>query len=229
MDAIELISKNDRITGVCIASSDGGFGSLAQRLREFGIYVMAVGNNKTPERFKRACHNFVFLDNLELPKDNLKVSSLDKLLINAYQRCADTNEPVYMGDMGTMLKVIDSSFDCRTYKYKSLKKLIKAQTNLFEIVGETDDRCFIVQKGSLVIDDLTTVRGKIRKWLDKKNSGFIETSDGDFYFKLEDINGSNKFVQQGLNVSFNVLKNELTNDSGTDNNCPRVSNVNILV
>jgi len=143
MDAIELISKNSRINAVCIISSDGGFYSLAQRIREHGIHIMAIGRKDTPERFRRACHNFVFLDNLAEPQVEEEYSELDTLLLNAYRSCAENTEPVYMGDMGSRLKSLDSSFDPRSYGHTNLKKLIKAQKHLFNIVDERNDRCFI--------------------------------------------------------------------------------------
>jgi len=180
MDAIELISHNARINAVCIVSSDGGFYSLAQRIREKGIHVMAVGNDKTPDRFIKACHNFVFVKNLSIQEQPKTHKDLDGLLVESYKRCAETSEPVYLGDFGKMIKTIDSAFDPRSYGSATLKKLIKEKQQLFDIVGEQADRCFIQLKTQPV--KLHTLDGKVRKLDKDRGFGFITSSFGDFYF-----------------------------------------------
>jgi len=62
MDAIELTMNTPRIDAVCIVSSDGGYHTLALRIREKGLYVMGIGKRNTPERLRRACHHFVYSD-----------------------------------------------------------------------------------------------------------------------------------------------------------------------
>lgn len=180
MDTIELICKNSRVDAVCIVSSDGGFYSLAQRIREHGLHVMAIGNEKTPERFRKACHNFVFSKNLSIKEQSKPHSDLEELLVDSYQRCAETNEPVYLGDFGSMLKTIDSSFDPRTYGSTTLKKLIREQKDLFDIVDEQVDRCFVVMKSKPVATQM--LNGTVRKWDEKRGFGFITSDVGDFYF-----------------------------------------------
>lgn len=226
MDAIELISKNLRINAVCIVSSDGGFYSLAQRIREHGLHVMAVGKKNTPEKFITACHNFVFIDNLDSSNEISDKTNLDMLLLNAYKRCSDTIEPVYMGDMGTMLKNLDSSFDSRTYGHPSLKKLIKNNEHLFKIVDERSDRCYITLQCDAKKVELT---GVIRKWDVDRKFGFIETQDGDFYFKEQNI--KKEFVQQ-IKVKDKVkflapVTSLVDNDTGSDV-CPKAESVEII-
>ena len=228
MDAIELISENNRINAVCVASSDGGFYSLAQRIREHGLHVMAIGRDDTPERFRKACHNFVFLKNLVSPQESLDQSDLDTLLLNAYRRCADTNEPVYLGDMGKMLKSYDSSFDPRTYGHTSLKRLIKDRGHLFEIVGERNDRCFITLCGDDPQSCLVTFTGKVRKWIDEKKCGFIETEDGDFYFKAKDVENHNgACIKVGAKVTFSVSNKSMPSELLEKDACPKAQKVRI--
>ncbi|MEM5552575.1 NYN domain-containing protein [Pseudoalteromonas neustonica] len=226
MDAIELISKNSRINGICIVSSDGGFYSLAQRIREHGLHVMAIGNKKTPERFRKACHNFVFLDNLDAPEEITDKSDLDNLLISAYKRCSITTEPVYMGDMGAMLKSLDSSFDARTYGQTTLKRLIKDRDHLFNIVNETNDRCFITLNSKIKMIEL---KGNIRKWVPKQKFGFIETEDGDFYFKEQDVDNINKkSISVNSNVIFSALSLSEIEGNIDSSECPKAKNIRII-
>ncbi|WP_076543076.1 NYN domain-containing protein [Shewanella sp. UCD-KL21] len=228
MDAIELIGKNSRINAVCIVSSDGGFYSLAQRVREYGLHVMAIGRENTPERFRKACHNFVLSKNLLSTQESIDKSDLDTLLLNAFHRCADTNEPVYLGDLGSMLKSLDSSFDPRTYHYTSLKRLIKGCEHLFEVVNESNDRCFI-SLTSNVQEGCEITNGKIRSWLGNKNCGFIETSSGDFYFKAEDIiEWNGRDVKVGTEVSFLAAKYAAPTVNRDSNKCPKARLVTLV-
>ena len=58
LDAMEL-ALTKRIDRFVIASSDGDFAHLAQRLREFGAVVTGVGEAKSPPVFRAACDSFV--------------------------------------------------------------------------------------------------------------------------------------------------------------------------
>ena len=50
------------VDGFCIASSDSDFTRLAARLRESGMYVIGMGESKTPKPFISACNQFKYLD-----------------------------------------------------------------------------------------------------------------------------------------------------------------------
>jgi hypothetical protein len=58
LDAMEL-ALTKRIDRFVIASSDGDFAHLAQRLREYGAEVTGVGEAKSPPVFRAACDSFV--------------------------------------------------------------------------------------------------------------------------------------------------------------------------
>jgi hypothetical protein len=225
MDAIELINKNTRINAVCIVSSDGGFYSLAQRIREHGLHVMAIGQEKTPDRFRKACHNFVYTKNLSsLESTSEQEEGIDSLLIAAYKKCAQKNEPVYLGDMGTMLKTLDSSFDPRTYQFISLKKLIKDKDNIFTIVDEQIDRCFIKLKKKEITSGHKLLKGKIRMLEGLNQYGFIETSHGDFHFSSEELLIDKKHVKKGLKVDFKAFVGTGTPKNSTEQ-CPAAYHV----
>ncbi len=227
MDAIELINKNSRINAVCIVSSDGGFYSLAQRIREHGLHVMAIGQEKTPERFRKACHNFVYTTNLLAPEEVLeKEDDIDSLLIAAYKKCAQVNEPVYLGDMGTMLKILDSSFDPRTYQCTSLKKLIKDKDDIFNIVDEQIDRCFIELKKKDLTSGYKLLQGKVRKWERLKQFGFIDTAKGSFHFNSNELQMNEKDIAVGLIVNFKAVVEQGTNKK-SNNKCPSAFDISL--
>ncbi len=61
IDAMDLLYQN-RLDAFCIVSSDSDFTRLASRLRESEMYVLGMGEQKTPRAFISACNKFVYLD-----------------------------------------------------------------------------------------------------------------------------------------------------------------------
>lgn len=49
-------------SGFCIVSSDSDFTRLASRLRESGMQVIGMGEEKTPRSFRAACSVFTTLE-----------------------------------------------------------------------------------------------------------------------------------------------------------------------
>ena len=64
IDAMELAMGGDW-QGFVIASSDGDFVHLAQRLRERGLTVAGIGEAKAPPTFRSACASFVTIGTTE--------------------------------------------------------------------------------------------------------------------------------------------------------------------
>lgn len=61
IDAMDLLYEG-RVEGFCIVSSDSDFTRLASRLRESEIFVIGMGELKTPKSFINACNKFSYLD-----------------------------------------------------------------------------------------------------------------------------------------------------------------------
>lgn len=63
IDAMDILhSKN--VDGFCIVSSDSDYTGLAKRIREEGVFVMGIGEKKTPEAFVKSCEIFTYTENL---------------------------------------------------------------------------------------------------------------------------------------------------------------------
>ncbi|RRJ90353.1 NYN domain-containing protein [Paenimyroides tangerinum] len=63
IDAMDILhSKN--VEGFCIVSSDSDYTGLAKRIREEGLFVMGIGEKKTPESFVQSCDIFTFTENI---------------------------------------------------------------------------------------------------------------------------------------------------------------------
>lgn len=61
IDAMDLLYQK-HLDAFCIVSSDSDFTRLASRLRESEMYVLGMGEQKTPRAFISACNKFVYLD-----------------------------------------------------------------------------------------------------------------------------------------------------------------------
>ena len=64
IDAMDLLHSN-RVDGFVLVASDGDYTRLASRIREQGLDVIGIGEEKTPPSFRRACKRFVSLENLK--------------------------------------------------------------------------------------------------------------------------------------------------------------------
>lgn len=61
IDAMDILYSGT-VDGFCLVSSDSDFTRLAARLRESGMYVIGMGESKTPKPFISACNQFKYLD-----------------------------------------------------------------------------------------------------------------------------------------------------------------------
>lgn len=64
IDAMDLL-YSDKVDGFCIVSSDSDFTRLAIRLRESGMKVIGIGEQKTPNSFIVACDRFIYIEVLD--------------------------------------------------------------------------------------------------------------------------------------------------------------------
>ncbi|MDD3930587.1 MAG: NYN domain-containing protein, partial [Eubacteriales bacterium] len=66
IDAMDIL-YSERADAFCLVSSDSDFTRLATRLREAGMTVYGIGEQKTPNSFIAACDRFIYLEILEEP------------------------------------------------------------------------------------------------------------------------------------------------------------------
>src|SRR5512141_1304904 len=63
IDAMDVLHSGV-VDAFCLISSDSDYTRLATRIRETGIFVMGIGEKKTPKPFVNACDVFVYTENL---------------------------------------------------------------------------------------------------------------------------------------------------------------------
>jgi len=143
IDALDILHSGV-VEGFCLVSSDSDYTRLATRIRESGIFVMGIGEKKTPKPFVNACDVFVYTENLVVEEKNLKTQSkksqekikIDQepipLLRKAFEMSVQEDGWSLLAVMGNALYQLDPGFDPRTYGHKQLSRLIGSYKDIFE-------------------------------------------------------------------------------------------------
>jgi len=139
IDAMDILySKN--VDGFCIVSSDSDFTKLAARLREAGMYVIGMGEKKTPTPFITACEKFKYLEVLAsmAPKHSenntvkgAQVQEESKVGMTSSQKLIEAIKTIiteisdedgwaFLGELGSTLNKRFPDFDTRNYGYNKL-------------------------------------------------------------------------------------------------------------
>lgn len=138
--------------GFVLVSSDSDFTRLAARIREQGLDVFGIGEQKTPEAFRMACKRFIYVENLmaqpepeavgalagtqasppaaprEAPKPAAGKESPNKAipLVVAAMRAIGGDEDWYsLGLVGQFIIQANPDFDTRTYGSPKLSDLLR--------------------------------------------------------------------------------------------------------
>lgn len=158
IDAMDLL-YSDKVDGFCIVSSDSDFTRLAIRLRESGMKVIGIGEQKTPNSFIVACDRFVYIEVLDgatkkaSPKrtttDPKKSTpkSLNKIDVQTIELIEATIEDIgddsgwaFLGDVGNLIVKKKPEFDPRNYGFAKLTPMLKSLTDILEIDERDSDK-----------------------------------------------------------------------------------------
>lgn len=139
IDAMDLLHSG-RFDGFVLISSDSDFTRLASRIREQGLDVYGIGQQKTPEAFRKACKRFIFVENI-LPESEPdraakggRIAPSDAVpLIKAAMQHIDKDEEWFsLGPLGQFIVAANPDFDSRNYGCAKLSELV-ARTGAFEL------------------------------------------------------------------------------------------------
>lgn len=160
IDAMDILYTHN-VDGFCIVSSDGDFTKLASRLRESGMQVIGMGENKTPRSFRAACTVFTDLELLldqsedeadsdadpedeELEKTTgrrgtrkagrniISQKTIENAILEIITENDNKGRTTGLGEIGSRLQKKYSDFDVRNYGYSSLSTFI-ADTDAFQL------------------------------------------------------------------------------------------------
>lgn len=175
IDAMDILYSNN-VNAFCIVTSDSDFTKLAMRLRESKMYVIGMGESKTPMALTKACSKFVHLDliasdEVASPKGKeneimASVTSLDEISEAIKDMLSDA-ESVNLSEIGFVLGNLFSDFDVRNYGYSKLSTFVRESFPKLEVfdVGES---VFVRRRKGI---DLDQVQNEIVEIL-KREGGF---------------------------------------------------------
>lgn len=144
IDAMDILYSSN-VDGFCIVSSDSDFTKLAARLREAGMYVLGMGEKKTPTPFIAACEKFKYLEVLtavtvDQPEDTKKQPSIHQeakagmvskdelidVIRTIITEISDDDGWAFLGELGSMLNKRYPDFDTRNYGFSKLTPFVSS-------------------------------------------------------------------------------------------------------
>jgi hypothetical protein len=150
IDAMDILHSGV-VDGFCLVSSDSDYTRLATRIRETGIFVMGIGEKKTPKAFVNACDLFVYTENLVEEKKAIqqqrtqshrtrKAKEAEKeepdpmpVLSQAFEMAVGQDGWARLDVMGNAIYQVDPGFDPRTYGDKQLSRMLNKLKDKFEM------------------------------------------------------------------------------------------------
>lgn len=155
IDAMDILYGGN-VDGFCIVSSDSDFTRLAARLRESGMYVIGMGEKKTPNPFIAACNRFLQLEvisDVDGDHDNseqrrtasenethlLSKETVRKAFAAILTEISDEDGWANLSQAGNILTKRFPSFDVRSFGFMKLTPFIKS-LGAFEITSVPSER-----------------------------------------------------------------------------------------
>ncbi|MDZ4085556.1 MAG: NYN domain-containing protein [Tabrizicola sp.] len=154
IDAMDILHLG-KVDGFVLVSSDSDFTRLASRIREDGLQVIGVGEEKTPESLRKVCNRFIFLENIAAAPDAARAadparaaketakpteaapekqppSKAIPLVLAAMKKIGIEEDSYPLGQLGQVLTQLYPDFDSRSYGSARLSDLLK-RTGRFEV------------------------------------------------------------------------------------------------
>lgn len=164
IDAMDILYSG-HVDGFCLVTSDSDFTRLAMRLREANMYVIGMGESKSPMALTKACNKFIHLNLIyaqpSAPSASAGVSAedhdlhddfttdrsakaaavtslseIEEAIIDIVNDNENKGKPAYMGEIGSRLSSKFTDFDVRNYGYTKLLTFIRDKCPRLEISKE---------------------------------------------------------------------------------------------
>ncbi|MGN8799642.1 NYN domain-containing protein [Candidatus Merdisoma sp. HCP28S3_D10] len=145
IDAMDILYSG-KVDGFCLVTSDSDFTRLAMRLREENMYVIGMGESKTPMALTKACNKFIHLNLINKQvgdtetmsatsgqKKSGKISAeeehgsavtpliqIEDAIISIINDNENKGKATYLGELGSRLNDRFTDFDVRNYGYTKL-------------------------------------------------------------------------------------------------------------
>ncbi len=161
IDAMDILYSG-KVDGFCLVTSDSDFTKLAMRLREEQMYVIGMGESKTPLALTKACNKFIHLDLIsgevveekparpsgsgkkqkasvaEEKQDSTvtPISEIEESIVTFVQNNENKGKSTYLGEVGSRLCDKFIEFDARNYGYTKLVTLLRDKCPKLTIIQE---------------------------------------------------------------------------------------------
>lgn len=197
IDAMDILYSGN-VDGFCLVTSDSDFTRLAMRLREANMYVIGMGESKSPAALTKACNKFIHLNLIydqpasasasgaaasedhDLHDDcstehSAKASSvtpiaeIEEAIISIVNDNENKGRLTYMGEVGSRLNSKYTDFDVRNYGYTKLITFIRDKCTKLELVKENSSYYVNVRE----LDNETDMQKEITDMI-AKNGGTID-------------------------------------------------------
>ena len=141
IDAMDILHGR-RFDGFVLVSSDSDFTALANRLREDGLMVIGIGEDKAPEALRNVCNRFILIENLNGTGDDkskpsekkptLPLNHAFQRISNAMKRIEQDEEWYNLSQIKNVITAAHSDFDERSYGHTKFSNLVRALPDRFE-------------------------------------------------------------------------------------------------
>ena len=133
IDAMDILHSG-RFDAFVIVSSDSDFTALVNRLREDGLTVIGIGEQKTNEAMRNVYNQFILVENIEDPnapaetpkKSAAKTADALPLFREAINKIDSEDGWYNLGQIGQAIQARHPDFDSRTYGHGKLSALVEA-------------------------------------------------------------------------------------------------------
>lgn len=199
IDAMDILYAGN-VDGFCIVSSDGDFTRLAIRLREAGMIVIGMGEEKTPRSFRTACSQFTVLENLiDEDEENLQDDETHENVKSTAAKSTDES-----AGKGSKNKKVAAKTDTNDKESTSISKEV-IESAIISIITENENK------------DKETGLGEIGSRLLNKYPDFDVRNYGYSLLSrfLEEI-PSLKLVKNNTMISVELVANRETEEEITD-------------
>ena len=190
IDAMDILYRG-KVQRFCLVTSDSDFTRLAVRLREENMFVLGMGESKTPQALTRACNRFIHLNLVaEQNKasgvsdadvsEETNVTTLREIKEFIYALLSENGGQVDLAQIGNRLNDRFSDFDVRNYGYTKLSTMVGEECRELCVLKESNQQLVsrkntlskeelekeierLIRKSGGTIDNLSTLNDELHK------------------------------------------------------------------
>ncbi len=153
IDAMDIL-YTEKVEGFCIVSSDSDFTRLANRLRESGMLVIGMGEEKSPNSFRVACSMFVNLQSIREQKEEQELLVMEEVR-KTEEEIANLDET---RSKNVNTDETENTISCKSIESKSEKQSKKLgqliskkalEQDILEIIIKNDNKGKITELGEV--------------------------------------------------------------------------------